>query len=159
MHVISVELQSLPFDVMSRFLVPTSMDSCLFVFIYVFFYFSFWTSIFFMRQAFLGDTSLRLLWPFSPRQPDQTKKKQSGASESIWLCSDRAGVCDGGTASKQRDLEESLQKTMSRGQPGLCYSRFHEVASYLGAAFSYDEMDIKMLHLVQVASNVVAVYV
>lgn len=39
MHVISVELQSLPFDVMSRFLVPTSMDSCLFVSIYVFFLF------------------------------------------------------------------------------------------------------------------------
>jgi hypothetical protein len=108
MHVISVELQSLPVDVMSRFLVPPSMDSCLFVSIYVFLFFSFSTSIFFTRQAF-GDALLRsLLWPFSPR-PDQTKKKQSGASESIWLCSDRAGVCDGGTASKQRDLEESLR--------------------------------------------------
>lgn len=158
MHVISVELQSLPVDVMSRFLVPTSMDSCLFVSIYVFLFLL-------LDLHFLYETGIswRHISPSALAVLAQTarsdQKKQSGASESIWLCSDRAGVCDGGTASKQRDLEESLQKTMSRGQPGLCYSRFHEVASYLGAAFSYDEMDIKMLHLVQVASNVVAVYV
>lgn len=152
MHVISGELQSFLVDVMSRFLVPTSMDSCLFVSIYVFFYF-----LFFFDLHFLYETGIswRHISPQSAlavlaQTARSDRKKQSGASESIWLCSDRAGVCDGDTASKQRDLEESLlQKTMSRGQPGLCYSRFHEVASYLGAAFSYDEMDIKMLDLVQ----------
>jgi hypothetical protein len=50
-----------------------------------------------------------------------------------------------GVLHEKADLACCRRHVREAGLSGLLRPGSHEVASYLGAAFSYDEMDIKML--------------
>jgi hypothetical protein len=52
---------------------------------------------------------------------------------------------EGGVLHEKADLACCRRHVREAGLSGLLRPGSHEVASYLGAAFSYDEMDIKML--------------